>query len=339
MSKRKNILPIHIPMFSVIVPVYNAEKYLSKCLASIVEQTYRNIEIIVVNDGSTDGSLEIMKDFARIDSRIIIIDQSNRGVSASRNKGLSLAEGKYVLFVDADDYFWSQKAIQIINHNMENISSTCLLMFNVHEEANNKSFSLLDKYYADKDYLNILATLVKNEKINSPFNKVYNNSIIKTHRIMFNHKVRIGEDLLFNIEYLKHCHSMQTISETLYFYRKSDDFSATRKYLENKYKDLMLVNNEMQSWFEPIDSNLIGVSKYIRLKNILSCLRDLYHSDCTYDEIRKKTIADEYRENDSVLPIRGAGMKVYLFSLLYTYANSSQLLLFSKILSRWSNIS
>jgi len=91
------------PLVSVIIPVYNVEPYLAECLESIINQTYRHIEIILVNDGSTDGSQRIMDCYAKKDDRIVVLSQSNRGVSAARNAGLSVAKGEYVLFVDSDD--------------------------------------------------------------------------------------------------------------------------------------------------------------------------------------------------------------------------------------------
>lgn len=90
---------------SIIVPCYNAEKYLKKCLDSIINQTYSNIEIILVNDGSKDNTLKILSDYEKKDNRIIVIDKENTGVSDSRNIGVEKATGKYIMFSDSDDYF------------------------------------------------------------------------------------------------------------------------------------------------------------------------------------------------------------------------------------------
>lgn len=91
-------------LVSIIVPVYNAEKYLNKCLDSIVNQTYSNLEIILINDGSTDNSLSICNDYTNKDGRIIVIDKHNTGAADSRNEGLKKATGKYIMFVDSDDF-------------------------------------------------------------------------------------------------------------------------------------------------------------------------------------------------------------------------------------------
>ena len=91
-------------MITVIIPIYNVSKYLKNCLESVINQTYKNLEIICVNDGSTDNSLEILKEYKERDERIIIIDKKNAGVSAARNDGIEKASGEYLFCVDGDDY-------------------------------------------------------------------------------------------------------------------------------------------------------------------------------------------------------------------------------------------
>ena len=107
------------PLVSIIIPVYNAKNHIGRCLESVRKQTYKNLQIIVINDGSKDVSLSVCEMYARVDSRILLVDKENSGVSATRNLGLSLAEGEYLQFVDSDDYLapWAtalmvQKAVQ-----------------------------------------------------------------------------------------------------------------------------------------------------------------------------------------------------------------------------------
>lgn len=105
-------------LISVIIPVYNTKKYLPKCLDSVINQTYKNLQIIIVNDGSTDDSLRICKDYSHTDSRIIIIDKKNGGLSDARNVGLEAATGKYVFFLDSDDYI-NKQAIELMYSGSE----------------------------------------------------------------------------------------------------------------------------------------------------------------------------------------------------------------------------
>ena len=103
-------------MISIIVPVYNAAPYLPQCLDSLVNQTYRDIEIICVNDGSTDNSLDILKAYAERDSRILVIHQENQGLSDARNKGLENARGEWVMFVDSDDWIGTDCCKTLLSH-------------------------------------------------------------------------------------------------------------------------------------------------------------------------------------------------------------------------------
>ena len=105
---------------SVVVAIYNVEKYLEKCIQSIIFQTYKNIEIILVNDGSTDNSLNICKKYKSEDSRIIIINQENQGVSVARNNGIDRASGEYILFVDGDDYLRTDIIEKLLNNADDN---------------------------------------------------------------------------------------------------------------------------------------------------------------------------------------------------------------------------
>ena len=100
---------------SVVIPIWNTEKYLRKCLASVVNQTYKNLEIICINDGSPDNSLAILEEYAKKDSRIIIINQGNAGVSTARNRGLDIATGEYISFVDPDDWIESNTYESTVN--------------------------------------------------------------------------------------------------------------------------------------------------------------------------------------------------------------------------------
>jgi glycosyltransferase involved in cell wall biosynthesis len=97
--------------FSVIIPIYNAQKYLDECIISVINQTYKNLEIILINDGSKDDSLDIIKKIAEEDGRIIIADQNNSGVSATRNLGLTMASGEYIIFIYSDDYIMDNMPI------------------------------------------------------------------------------------------------------------------------------------------------------------------------------------------------------------------------------------
>ena len=180
-------------MVSIVVPVYNAEKYLEDCLISLVDQTYENIEIILVDDGSVDDSGRICDCWAEKDDRIIVYHKKNEGVSATRNFGIQRARGKFLMFVDADDML-------VLN----------AVEYMVKEIIKNNSELVVCKYQS-QDYEKNIAAFV--------YNRLYLTQIIMEKNIRFNQNVQVCEDTLFNYEYMKFIKNVVFINNALYFYR------------------------------------------------------------------------------------------------------------------------
>ncbi|MBQ2320010.1 MAG: glycosyltransferase family 2 protein [Lachnospiraceae bacterium] len=135
------------PLVSVVVPVYNCEKYIGKCLASILEQEYQNIEIIVTDDGSSDKSAEIVKQKMNADSRIYLLQQQNMGVAIARNNAIDFAKGKYLLFVDADDFIGKSYIRELVDCAEKNQSQLVFCGYTMLEEQSGKSVRVMPKHY------------------------------------------------------------------------------------------------------------------------------------------------------------------------------------------------
>ena len=226
---------------SIIVPIYNRELYLEECLNSIINQTYSNIEIILINDGSTDGSNDIINKYKERDNRIIAYTQKNSGVSSARNKGIELANGEYITFVDSDDVI-SNYYIETMVLNLE---KDALVICNMKEFKNNKiSLDSLD----NSDIANSVdvSFMVNKRMINTPCCKLYSKRIIDDNNISFDETISLGEDLLFNIYYIKHINKIIYHSAVLYYYRKSNSNSLSSKY----YKDMRDIQIMLLSEFE-----------------------------------------------------------------------------------------
>lgn len=216
---------------SIIVPVYNVEKYLSQCLNSLISQTFSNMEIILINDGSTDSSGKICDYYNRLDNRIITIHQSNQGLSAARNKGLVIATGKYVGFVDADDY---------IDKNMYKIMHSYMKCFAIDVVACNFYHLYYDnKIKIDKcnirnkiisDRKNIIIELL-NDKIirNFVWSKLYKREIFFNLRFSVN---KIYEDILISLPIAMRINSILYIQDALYYYRHRDNSISKNKNIE-----------------------------------------------------------------------------------------------------------
>lgn len=241
-------------MISIIVPVYNEEKYLPQCLDSLVNQTYRGIEIICINDGSTDRSLEILKRYAEKDERIKVICQENQGLSEARNAGMANAHGEWMMFVDSDDWLEQDCCERIMN----GAEGNDLVFFSYIREFKNSS---AQKYIFDEqervfsketmDWLYERLIAPKGEELRDPskldslstaWGKCYRSDVIKEHGLTYVSTKEIGtEDLLFNVEYFKYARQARYVATPLYHYRKatlSTLSSLHKEGLEEKWQNM-----------------------------------------------------------------------------------------------------
>lgn len=196
-------------LISIIIPVFNNQKHLKRCLDSVLVQTYKNIEVILIDDGSTDNSGEICDDYASKDKRIKVFHTINQGVSIARNLGLDNATGEYIMFVDSDD--WIEKnTLECVYNNLKKYSYDCLLfgfIIEKNKSRNNVMISKQDVCYNNRsEIISVLPELILNEYINPLWNKVYKKSIIENMNLRFDKTIHLGEDLLFNFNYFKQVH-------------------------------------------------------------------------------------------------------------------------------------
>lgn len=315
---------------SIIVPVYNGEKHLSECIQSILDQSFTDIEVIVINDGSTDGSLSLIKRYAQNDSRIVVINQKNKGVSAARNAGLSKARGDYIMFVDADDYIARKDALELlIDFAKENGNPEVVCFRRVGDTRGRKAPSGYSKLNDS-----IIGRMIVDETINTLWDKLYKKSIIKENSIKFPVGIRMAEDLLFNVQYFREAKTIGFFDEELYYYREDNQESATKKYMPNKYDDLMYVNRKMSEIIDNRSKAIGNALSYIRIKNVLSCVRDLHNEACALSEADKKKLARQYKSDNGRMIVFGYGAEKMLISLSYSCMNSNSLFALSRYISR-----
>lgn len=215
---------------SVIIPVYNAEKYLAQCLDSILAQTYQNLEIICVDDGSTDGSLDILSEYRKKDLRVFVIRQNHIGVSQARNTGLQHAVGEVVAFVDADDYLKPdiyEKAMAVFT---DDVDLVCFGTELVYEGVFREDSAQVDK--------NINALIVGHSPVGPVeatklngwlWNKLYRRSVIKEHDIGFVQGMHFREDLVYCLCFYVHARNMYGIKDKGYVYRRNKTSTTADK--------------------------------------------------------------------------------------------------------------
>ena len=215
-------------MISVIVPVYNAEKYLAKCLNSIVNQTFRDLEIILIDDGSTDSSGNICDQYAQRDARIIVIHQSNRGISAARNIGISRATSDYITFIDSDDYI-ELDTYEVVNYTIIKYSPDLVLFREKSVDLKGKTISVNGSKPSNNVYIkdrSFAEELIIGNLVNGMCDKVYRASIVKT--IKFNEGKANGEDFLYNMYAIQKVQTVGYIDQIKYSYVTTPN-SITRR--------------------------------------------------------------------------------------------------------------
>lgn len=233
---------IKSPKFSIIIPVYNVEDFLSVCMDSVIQQTLKDIEIICVNDGSQDSSLKILQFYKERDSRIIIIDKENGGLSSARNAGLKVAQGEYILFLDSDDAIEKNTCERLYNEVLE--CRPDIIVFGA------KIFPIYP--YPDAWLINNLSprtTSYYNDSINALLNEngaypfvwrdCFKREFLGKHKFSFNERVRFAEDIIFQFFTFPFAKNIIFIADKLYLYRwfrTSSLMHRASKNLAAKYK-------------------------------------------------------------------------------------------------------
>lgn len=194
-------------LVSVIIPFYNAEKYIKNVLEDIIAQTYANLEVIVVNDGSTDDSSLIVEAISKSDKRVKLINIDNCGVSRARNEGLKIAAGNYVRFVDADDRIEKDSIRQMVEAFQNNEDAdlvignyTCVPMRNYMTGV-----ELQQGKVREAEFVTLFSKYAKSFYFGVTWNKLYKREIIEKYALRFNETLRWCEDFIFNLDYFSHC--------------------------------------------------------------------------------------------------------------------------------------
>jgi glycosyltransferase involved in cell wall biosynthesis len=254
---------------SVIIPVFNAEKTLKKSIESVINQTYTNLEIILVDDGSTDSSSKICNEYLESDNRVVVIHQQNSGVSKARNAGIKAASGDYVVFLDSDDEY----SVELIKDNIEIIdkNEADILIYNFIYYVDGKpvenGYSLNEIFFGDdKEFFeNELCMIMKNDLMNAPWNKIIRRELITCNDIHFDEQFSIFEDAMFSVEVCKKAKKICINSKPYYYYylwnqgslrtkMSLNRFDAIKKLyeLEREYCDNYTDNKKQLSCFEDI---------------------------------------------------------------------------------------
>lgn len=280
--------------YSVIIPVYNSEKTIKRCIDSIASQERTDVEIIVINDGSTDMTESICNRMQNKYNNIVYIYKENGGVSSARNLGLSAAKGKYVMFIDSDDYV-DGKCFEIFDSYTQSDADYYQFVFSI--EANGtvkKVISWPERYVnTESEREAFIVESVVTRSINSCWAKLYRREIIEKTGLRFYEELSMGEDLTFVFTFLLSADKIERIDSRIYFADVTNKESLSRRYREKLPEQKILVYEKMLNALEK--SNIKGESvknslAWLHYRNAYSVVNDLTKSNLGFLERRKKLL-------------------------------------------------
>lgn len=318
-------------MVSVIVPIYNVEEYLEECLESIRNQTYTNIEVILVNDGSTDGSIEICERFCQQDNRFKLLTQENQGLSSARNRGVKESIGEYIMFVDSDDVV-KENIVEVLffymNSDVDIVE--CQITRCKDELVENKPTSIMFKGESTEA---ILKSIEFKEVKFCAFTKLYRRELVEKVPFLEGY---IYEDVYTGMNYLKYIRKMVAVDLKGYYYRVRPNSIMTKSFNE-KNLDIFTIGKKLIESFDDNEYLLPYIGYFIFYLSLSHYQRDgitkvspyfdMYENfirDCAFLAKQSKEVVSKYRL-----------LRIYLMAPKYFITITHPLYRF--IYKRWSN--
>lgn len=271
-----------IPVISIIIPIYNAEKTLMRCIDSVLNQTYNNWELLLVDDGSIDKSALICDSYAQSDNRIRVFHKINAGVSSARNIGLENAKGEWITFIDSDDCVKDVYLENLLGHVKKSID--LVISF---AEIHGKGFIRKENYptrLITQDCFDILFTESDMYWHTSPWSKLYRRKIIRKNNLSFCVGMHIGEDALFLYSYMLYSHEIYVSSDTDYCYYACNENSLTKRInsLSSEilsYKNIEYIVNRLINERNIRNIEALNRLNWLKASYLRRILNSLYHND------------------------------------------------------------
>lgn len=289
-------------LLTIIIPVFNTGKLLKNNIGKLIKFDEKDeIEIIVVNDGSTDESLDIIKNYQKEYKNLIVISQKNLGVSSARNSGLDKAKGKFICFIDSDDKIIEPNFFDFFRLLKESVSQE-LLICSYYKFINNKLYKEEYKELQQNIKLKIseLYWLLANQKLNEPWKKIYSREIIKKYNIKFDEKMFMGEDLCFFIDYIKHIKNFSYIDLPYYIYMINDDSACSNIRLDFLGQK-QIIYNKLKDFFEKEDKLYKYENQRLFLHVITRDIQNMKKNKFSNIKIRNELV--KYKINNTVKEI------------------------------------
>lgn len=292
-------------LVSIIIPVYNVEAYIEKCLDSILIQSYPYFEVILVDDGSTDNSLEICRRYAITDKRIKIFNQKNNGPSAARNKGIEASSGEFIQFIDSDDYL-EPEAIKSMVEAIKESDMVIAPYYNIREDEGHHRKTRVDYQhhglFTNDQLLTHFGEIVDANLFHYIWNKLYRAKYIKDI-LSFSQSIKIGEDMLFNLDYVKQVHKVTLINQPVYNHIWFNQESIKKKYHPDLFSMRKHIHERTLAFlnaYHAFDGFNKKVVEQLYARKILGCLYNVLRADKQLERKEKVRRIDEIVTDESV---------------------------------------
>ena len=294
---------------SFVVPIYNRESSLRECIESLLKIDSKDVEFLLIDDGSEDGSLSICKFYARADSRIQVIHQENSGVSSARNHGIRLSKGDYIMFVDSDDQVIAETIDSFLKEHVLDSDLYCFDYYvNNVENYHNRDL------HESPDYGLLYSFLYQDN--NAVWNNIYRTALIKDNHILFDTSMKMGEDLLFNIAFIQVMGKWEYISRPVYIYQDNTVGSAIHTYKFSYIKNYIKMFEKLYPYYQK--------TKFKEFIDWPVYLNGIFINAFSTEENPEETVFDELEQSSlfyelSNISIAGIRMKFKLFCVKHKF--------------------
>lgn len=321
---------------SILMPVYNSQEYLKNTVQDVINQSYGDWELILVDDGSKDNSKNICIELQKFDNRIRFINKENTGVSDTRNIALDNAKGKYIAFIDSDDSVHKDYLKILLSSIEKSNGQLAVCGFKERKISTNGQIEELSRVFypkeviATEDMKDLIMDFGNSGLLNPLWNKLYSRKIIEENNIRFKEEVETGEDFIFNLQYFRKINNICFSKGELYYYIRRNNNSITYQYIDNMYEKGLEIHNLLEDFLK--DMNFYNSkNKYIlygnHLMGVFSAFLNLFHKDCKLTLKQKKhyikaIVNREYVSECAVNRKRDKGL-IGLTALLVRIKNST----------------
>ena len=329
------------PMISIIVPVFNGEKYISSFLKCINEQIYKNIEVIFIDDGSVDNTLRICKEYALNDDRVVVLHKENGGPSSARNLGIKRSSGKYVVFFDIDDVF----SDTVLSDNFEIATrydaDIVMWNFKINNLGNKREYvNKIGSFFngsSNEFFCKYLIPVLDNEMFNPPWNKMIKRSLLIDNDIHFDERFSIYEDILFSYRLMQKAERISINDNVYYEYIIKEQGSLLTKFHEERFKVILEIYKEARKYGEMFTDNKRQQSRFS--EQLIYLTKGYIKQICTNESIlydKKKLYLSEIADNDVYREISkeyDVGMRTFPAKIMMRYRLFGILIFYYRILN------